>query len=95
VLEKLGSKEKPIRTRDGRWFTVRITPYRTLDDRIDGVVITFWDISVAKTLEGELRDSQSALETRVADQSATIDKAKVDLKAERKRVDSERLRRSR
>ena len=34
-------------TRDGRWFTVRIMPYRTLDDRIDGVVITFTDISVA------------------------------------------------
>jgi len=59
-------------------------PYRTLDDRIDGVVITFWDISVAKTLERKLRDQQGTLENRIADQSAKMDKARVDLKAERK-----------
>ncbi len=41
-------------TNDGRWFTVRIMPYRTLDDRIDGLVITFSDISVAKRLEADL-----------------------------------------
>ena len=51
VLRKLASMEKPIGARDGRWFTVRIMPYRTLDDRIDGVVITFANITVAKTLE--------------------------------------------
>jgi len=84
VLRKLCFLEKPISTRDGRWFTTRIMPYRTLDDRIDGVVITFWDISVAKTLEGKLRDQQGTLENRIADQSAKMDKARVDLKAERK-----------
>jgi two-component system CheB/CheR fusion protein len=72
VLQKLGYKEKPISTRDGRWFTVRIMPYRTLDDRIDGVVITFADITVAKTLEAKLRDNQSVLERHVAKQSATM-----------------------
>jgi chemotaxis methyl-accepting protein methylase/predicted nucleic acid-binding Zn-ribbon protein len=85
VLRKLGFTEKPISSRNGRWFTVRIMPYRTLDDRIDGVVITFWDISVAKRLEGKLRDKQSALENRIADQSSQMDKARVSLKAERKR----------
>ena len=34
-----------------RWFTVRIMPYRTQANRIDGVVITFVDISTAKALE--------------------------------------------
>jgi two-component system CheB/CheR fusion protein len=69
VLLKLGFCEKPISIRDGRWFTVRIMPYRTLDDRIDGVVITFWDISVAKTLEGKMRDIQNGLEERLAQQT--------------------------
>jgi two-component system CheB/CheR fusion protein len=55
VLRKLAAVEKPISARDGRWFTVRIMPYRTLDDRIDGVVITFANITVAKTLEGRGR----------------------------------------
>ena len=86
VLQRLGVKEKPICSRDSRWFTVRIMPYRTLDDRIDGVVITFWDISAAKILERELRDKQGVLENRIADQSSEMAKARMDLKARRKRV---------
>jgi two-component system CheB/CheR fusion protein len=69
VLERLGFAEKQISTRDGRWFTVRIMPYRTHDDRIDGVVITFADITVAKTLEAQLREQHDALEKRVAEQA--------------------------
>ena len=66
VLRKLGFAEKPVNARDGRWFTVRIMPYRTLDDRIDGLVITFADITVAKTLEAQLREKHAALEKYVA-----------------------------
>jgi two-component system CheB/CheR fusion protein len=84
VLQKLGFKEKPITTRDGRWFTVRIMPYRTLDDRIDGVVITFADITVAKTLEAKLRDNQSVLEKHVAKQSATMQRERRKGKGSRK-----------
>ena len=74
VLQTLVSTEKPVAARDGRWFTVRIMPYRTLDDWIDGVVITFADITAAKTLETELRAKQAALENRVADQSTKIER---------------------
>jgi PAS domain-containing protein len=59
VLKTLVFKETPIKTIDGRWFSVRIMPYRTLDNRIDGVVITFADITAAKTLEATLRQNQS------------------------------------
>jgi chemotaxis methyl-accepting protein methylase len=69
VLRTLMAKEKPVSAPDGRWFTVRIMPYRTMDDRIDGVVITFADITVAKTLEAKLREKQAVLEQRVASQS--------------------------
>jgi two-component system CheB/CheR fusion protein len=86
VLQKLGAKEKPISSRDGRWFTVRIMPYRTLDDRIDGVVITFSDISAAKILERDLREKQGVLEGRIAEQSSEIARSRVDLKSERKRM---------
>jgi chemotaxis methyl-accepting protein methylase/PAS domain-containing protein len=67
VLRKLASAEKPIGASDGRWFSVRIMPYRTLDDRIDGVVITFADITVAKTLEAKLRGEHGTLEKHVAE----------------------------
>ncbi len=62
VLRRLVSVEKSIAAKDGRWFTVRIMPYRTLDDRIDGVVITFTDITVAKKLEASLRGARAAKE---------------------------------
>ena len=67
VSQRLGFAEKSASTRDGRWFTVRIMPYRTLDDRIDGVVITFADITVAKKLEAELREKQALLESQLAE----------------------------
>jgi len=70
VLQKLAAVEKAISARDGRWFTVRIMPYRTVDDRIDGVVITFANITVSKTLEGKLRDKHTRLEKHVAEDSA-------------------------
>jgi two-component system CheB/CheR fusion protein len=54
VLRTLISKESVIPTNDQRWFTVRIMPYRRVDDKIDGVVITFIDISAAKELEAKL-----------------------------------------
>ncbi len=66
VLQKLGFAEKPINARDGRWFTVRIMPYRTLDDRIDGLVITFADITAAKKLEAQLRAEHATLAKHLA-----------------------------
>jgi chemotaxis methyl-accepting protein methylase len=65
VLRKLATMEKSIGARDGRWFSVRIMPYRTLDDRIDGVVITFANITEAKTLEAKLRGQHARLEKDV------------------------------
>jgi len=70
VLQTLVPVEKPVVARDGRWFTVRIMPYRTVDDRIDGVVITFADITTAKTLEKKLRAKQAGLQKRVTKERA-------------------------
>lgn len=55
VLRTLAYSDREIPTGDGRWFQVKIMPYRTLENVIDGVVITFTDISRAKLLEEELR----------------------------------------
>jgi two-component system CheB/CheR fusion protein len=45
-------------------------PYRTQDNRIDGLVITFADISSSKMLEIELRQAQARLQAVVADPNA-------------------------
>jgi len=55
VLQTLVFAERQISTHDGRWYAVRIMPYRTLENKIDGVVITLMEITISKTLEVELR----------------------------------------
>jgi len=60
VLRSLVASEKEVATRDGRWYQVRIMPYRTIDNVVDGAVITFTDVSAAKRLELELRRLEAA-----------------------------------
>jgi chemotaxis methyl-accepting protein methylase len=55
VLRTLAFCEREIAASNGRWFQVKIMPYRTMENVIDGVVITFNDISRAKNLEAQLR----------------------------------------
>ena len=58
TLRTLKVTEKQIATTDGLWFNVRIMPYRTVANVIQGVVITFVDISTAKELELRLRKKE-------------------------------------
>jgi len=55
VLRTLRFKETEANTPDGRWYRVRLMPYHTQDNRIDGVVITFTDLTDIKRLEARLR----------------------------------------
>ena len=55
VLRTLVFVENQVRTLDGRWFKVRIMPYRTHDNVINGAVITFAEISDLKKLEDQLK----------------------------------------
>ncbi|MCX6283609.1 MAG: PAS domain-containing protein [Bacteroidetes bacterium] len=59
VLKTLVSVETDISTRHNRWFNVRIMPYRTLDDRIEGLVITFTDITIAKQAQQAMTISET------------------------------------
>jgi two-component system CheB/CheR fusion protein len=63
VLRTLVFLEKDVPATDGRWFKVRTMPYRTQENRIDGLVITFSDITGSKTLEEELRSTQARLQS--------------------------------
>jgi len=67
VLQTLVFSEKQIATADGRWFSVRIMPYRTTADVISGVVVTFTNITAAKTVEAELREENARLKRLLAE----------------------------
>jgi two-component system CheB/CheR fusion protein len=56
TLRTLAFSEKEISTSDAHWFKVRIMPYRTVANVIQGAVITFVDITAAKELESRLRN---------------------------------------
>lgn len=56
LLRGLAIIEKEVRTQDGRWHTMRIMPYRTLKNRVDGVVITFSDVTRLKQAEKAARE---------------------------------------
>jgi len=58
VLKSLIFIKKQVPTKDGRWFSIRIMPYRTLEDRIDGIVITFFNISDLKEVEVKLHETE-------------------------------------
>jgi len=58
VLRDLTPVESEVRSRDGQWFVVRLRPYRTIDNRIDGTVVTFVDITARRKAEMALRESE-------------------------------------
>ena len=76
MLRTLVFREVDKPTAHGRWYKIRIMPYRTQTDRIDGVVITFRDITASKTLEATLRETHSVLRSRLSDQATELDAAK-------------------
>ena len=61
VLADLAPIRREIRSRAGRWYDMRVRPYRTVDDKIDGVVITFVDVSERHQVEEALRQSERRL----------------------------------
>lgn len=62
VLRTLVFKEFEVRAKGGGWYLLRIMPYRTLDNVIDGVVVTFTDIGDIKRAQGRLEVLNRSLE---------------------------------
>lgn len=61
VLDTLIPKETEVQTSEGRWYAMRILPYRTIENKIDGVVITFFDVT-----ESKLANEQSKIAKELA-----------------------------
>ena len=72
VLESLVPLEAEIRSTSGRFYIRRILPYRTTDNRIDGVVVTFFDISERKRAEDNVQAAQARLQATVEQMPAAI-----------------------
>jgi len=58
VLESLMPREVEVQTQAGTWYLLRIRPYRTLENVIEGAVITFTEITETKKAQAALRESE-------------------------------------
>ncbi|MEG4941158.1 chemotaxis protein CheB [Microcoleus sp. F4-D5] len=67
VIETLQTKEQEVQTLSGYWYNLRISPYQTTENQIDGVVMVFVDIDAlkrsARTLEEARNDAETIVET--------------------------------
>jgi two-component system CheB/CheR fusion protein len=66
VLNTLIPVEKEVKTKDGRWFTIRIFPYRTSENAIAGLVLTFVETSRLQKLNQELKAAMDYANSIVA-----------------------------
>jgi two-component system CheB/CheR fusion protein len=58
VLDSLAPVETEVQTHDGKWYMMRILPYRTIENVIEGAVITFSDITKLKVALLALQESE-------------------------------------
>ena len=61
VLDTLNSKKIEVQTVNNDWYAMNMQPYRTLDNIIEGAVISFIDITKVKKIQLELQDSETKL----------------------------------
>jgi two-component system CheB/CheR fusion protein len=59
VLDTLAPKEIEVQVEAGAWYLLRIQPYRTLENVIDGAVITFTDVTEMKKAQAALRETKA------------------------------------
>lgn len=63
VIDTVQVKEREVRDRSERWYALRVHPYRTGDNRIDGAVAVFVDIEEVKSAQEALRDARDYAES--------------------------------
>jgi chemotaxis methyl-accepting protein methylase len=70
VMDTLAPFDNTIQASDNRWYQVRMAPYHSMDRRVEGVVLTFSDVTTAKQLEEALRVTQGGLEDELVSAKA-------------------------
>ena len=75
VLRTLVPIEREVQGDAGGWFLLRMRPYRTTEDWIDGVIFTFVEITRLKAAEEQLFELNATLEQRVLERTQELDEA--------------------
>ncbi len=72
VVDTMSLREREVQDLGGRWYSMRIRPYRTMDNKIDGAVMTFIDIDAAKRIHLELQREQTFTEAVLESAAALV-----------------------
>ncbi len=80
VLDTLVPKEVEVRTTDARWYAMRIQPYRTLDNFIEGAVLTFVDVTASRKLHDVLLLNEERLRVALNSTSMVLFNQDTDLR---------------
>ena len=72
VLERQERRERELVTADGQHYLLQLVPYRTVDGRIEGVVLTFFDVTATKKAEAQLRASEARLRAILTQATAGV-----------------------
>jgi two-component system CheB/CheR fusion protein len=75
VLRRLAPVEREVQAENDDWYALRFRPYRTAQDRIEGVVVTFINVTALKESEQQLRHSKETLEERVEERTRELKEA--------------------
>ncbi len=76
VIDTLAPYEREVRDQDGRWYSLRVRPYRTSDNRIDGAVLQLLDVNELKRMLEQVRrarDYASAIVQTVREPLVVLD----------------------
>jgi len=95
VIQTLHKAQREVETIDNRWFLLRILPYRTKEDRIDGVVITFLDITTSKAAKQDLETARQQLEASIGARTRELQETNESLwgeVSERRQSETSRMR---
>ncbi|MCL4182955.1 MAG: PAS domain S-box protein [Burkholderiaceae bacterium] len=78
VLDSLVAKEAEVQVKGGAWYLMRIRPYRTMENLIEGAVVTLIDISERKKAEESLRRSEARLNAFIRQAYAGVGETNLD-----------------
>lgn len=78
VLQTLLPSEREVGDSQGNWYLARTRPYRTLEDRIAGVVLSFVDVTERKRVQESLRQTQERFSAIVNQASVGVAQTRLD-----------------
>jgi len=65
VIDSLQTREMDVQDKDNHWWSVRVRPYKTTDNKIDGAVIALLDVDLLKTSASQIRSGGTLAEAVV------------------------------